>query len=372
VVTKTLTGSVQPVSDAKLVDTFGAPRSGGRKHEGIDIFADRGTPIHAITGGTIVQGFDGGKLGGVVVRIQGDDGRYYYYAHLNTGSTDGLRVGQRVNAGDQIGEVGNTGNAATTPAHLHFQVRENGEWINPFDFLQGLPDAEDGVGGALPGQGVDPFDIDRGAPPSVADTDHDGLTDPFEQLFGTDAGKIDTDADGLSDAYETGTSHTDPLSIDTDADGLTDATEIANGSDAGHAAIPDAVRRAGFGGLATLDSDQDGLSDAYEGRIGSNALAADSDGDGLSDGFEAARGSNPLSLDSDNDGLSDAFEAASGTLSPAQPAGVPGSGAGQFGQPGIPGTGGQFGTGLPGADGSEQLVPGGAVEDEYLDDGHDH
>ena len=127
-------------------------RSGGRRHEGIDIFADEGTPIHAITGGTVVQGFDGGNLGGVVVRIQGDDGRYYYYAHLKEGSTDHLEVGQRINAGDVIGGVGNTGNAATTPAHLHFQVREDGEWINPFEFIKNLPDAEEILTGAgVPG-----------------------------------------------------------------------------------------------------------------------------------------------------------------------------------------------------------------------------
>ena len=74
-------GAGRPIQGAKLTDTFGAARSGGRKHEGIDIFAPEGTPIHAVAGGTIVQGFTNG-LGGNVVRIQGDDGRFYYYAHL--------------------------------------------------------------------------------------------------------------------------------------------------------------------------------------------------------------------------------------------------------------------------------------------------
>ena len=77
-------GLVRPIQGAKLTDTFGAARSGGRKHEGIDIFAPEGTPIHAVAGGTIVQGFTNG-LGGNVVRIQGDDGRFYYYAHLTGG-----------------------------------------------------------------------------------------------------------------------------------------------------------------------------------------------------------------------------------------------------------------------------------------------
>jgi hypothetical protein len=347
--------AVQPISNAKLVDTFGAPRSGGRHHEGIDIFAKPGTPIHAIAGGTVVQGFDN-KLGGQVVRIQGDDGRYYYYAHLRAGSVDHLHVGEHVNAGQVIGQVGNTGDAATTPSHLHFQVREHGTWINPYDFVKGLPDVEDVTGAGLPGatDGIDPFAIDRGAPPSVADTDHDGLTDPFEQMFGTSATSVDTDHDGLSDSYETGTSHTDPLSVDTDHDGLTDATEVAHGSDPGHAAIPAAARAARFGGLSTMDSDSDGLSDAYEARLGTNPMAADSDADGLGDGFEAARGSNPLSADSDADGLTDGFEAAAGTLGSGS--GVPGTAA--AGTP-IPGTGALGDGELPGGDLQDDLPGGG-------------
>ena len=155
-----------------------------------------------------------------------------------------------------IGGVGHTGDAAGTPNHLHFQVRQNGQWINPFNFLTPLPD----IGGA-PGAGfapgaTDPFAIDPGGPPSVTDADQDGLIDQFEQLFGTDTTKADTDGDGLSDAYETSVSHTDPLSIDTDHDGITDAAEIANGQDPGHGQIPDAVRAAGFGGLATAGQRQ--------------------------------------------------------------------------------------------------------------------
>src|SRR5688500_8319504 len=80
-------GLVRPVTGAKLVDTWGAARSGGRRHEGIDIMAPEGSPIHAVAGGTIVQGFQN-QFGGIVVRIQGDDGRFYYYAHLTPGSTD--------------------------------------------------------------------------------------------------------------------------------------------------------------------------------------------------------------------------------------------------------------------------------------------
>jgi hypothetical protein len=306
----------QPVTGAKLTDTLGAARSGGRKHEGIDIFAPEGTPIHAVTGGTVVQGFQS-SLGGNVVRIQGDDGRYYYYAHLKDGSFGHLEVGERVNAGQVIGGVGHTGNAAGTPNHLHLQIRENNEWINPFDFLKGLPDIDDAMAGATAATfngAADPFAIDQGAPPSVADADSDGLIDQFEALFGTDSKLADTDSDGLSDAYEAAVVHTDPLSADTDKDGLTDSFEVAQKTDAGQAEIPDAVRAANFGGLASLDSDADGLSDLFEQRGGTNPLSADTDRDRLSDGEEVARRSDPNSMDSDKDGLTDAFEAQAGTL----------------------------------------------------------
>ena len=345
---------VRPIPGAKLTDTFGAARSGGRKHEGIDIFAPEGTPIHAVAGGTIVQGFTNG-LGGNVVRIQGDDGRFYYYAHLTPGSTDNLRVGQHVSAGEVIGGVGHTGDAASTPNHLHFQVRQNGQWLNPFDFLTPLPDVGGATGTAFAPGATDPFAIDAGGPPSVTDADADGLIDQFEQLFGTDPTKADTDGDGLTDAYETSVSHTDPLSIDTNHDGITDAVEIAQGQDPGHAQIPAAVRAAGFGGLATLDSDNDGVSDLQEQKMGTNPLDADSDHDGLSDGFEAAKGSNPLSIDSDHDGLTDGFESAAGSLEPVPQTGVPGGAALD---PGGSGAGG-VGSGALAA-GADPLTPGGA------------
>lgn len=366
-------GLVRPVTGAKLVDTWGAARSGGRSHEGIDIMAPEGTPIHAIAGGTIVQGFQN-QYGGVVVRIQGDDGRFYYYAHLTPGSIDHLRVGQRVRAAEVIGGVGHTGNAAGTPDHLHLQVRENGRWVNPYDFLTPLPEVGGAPGTGFPQGATDPFAIDPGGPPSVTDADQDGLIDRFEQLFGTDITKSDSDGDGLSDAYETSVSHTDAVSIDTDRDGLTDAHELAAGSDAGKAQISDAVRASGFGGLATLDSDSDGVSDLQEQKAGTNATVADTDRDGLSDGFEAAKGSNALSIDSDNDGLTDGFESAAGTLEPAAQAGVPGGAAlapGGFGQGGL-GQGGFGQAAGPLGAGTDPLTGGGPGLDEYADDGHVH
>jgi len=346
----------RPLIGRKLTDTFGAPRPGGRKHEGIDIFAPEGTPIHAITSGTVVQGFQN-ALGGNVVRIQGDDGRFYFYAHLKDGTNDHLKVGQHVNAGQVIGGVGHTGDAAGTPNHLHFQVRENGEWINPFKFVEPLPELPDALAGATVADDglADPFGIDQGSPPSVADADGDGLIDQFEALFGTDSKLSDTDHDALSDAFEAAVSHTDPLSGDTDQDGLTDAFEVAQKSDPGVAKIPDAVRAANFGGLATMDSDKDGLSDGFEQRARTDPLRADTDRDGLSDADEIARRSDPTSIDSDKDGLTDDFEAKQGTLDDNPLAGDPlaagslgdGSlGAGALGSVG----GGSLGAGALGGD----------------------
>jgi len=223
--------------------------------------------------------------------------------------------------------------------------------------------------------GADPFAIDPGLRPSnIRDTDNDGLTDDFEKLFGTDVNASDSDNDGLSDAYETATSHTDPLSADTDKDGLTDANEIAHGTDPGQAAIPDAVRQAGFGGLDNLDSDSDGLSDGFERRIGSDALKADTDADGVNDALEVARGLNPTSVDSDNDGLTDAIDphldapppGAAGGGFPGADGGIPGLAGGG----GVPGDGG----GIPGVVSTDPPGdhPGLGADDDYLDDAHDH
>ena len=256
-----------------------------------------------------------------------------------------------------------------TPNHLHFQVRENGQWLNPFNFLTPLPEVGGAAGMAFSAGANDPFAIDPGAPPSVTDADQDGLIDRFEQLFGTDTTKSDSDGDGLSDAYETSVSHTDAVSIDTDRDGLTDAHELAAGSDAGRAQVSDAVRASGFGGLATLDTDSDGVSDLQEQKAGTNATVADTDRDGLSDGFEAAKGSNALSIDSDSDGLTDGFESAAGTLEPAAQAGVPGGAALA---PGGFGAAGGFGAGPLGTDPLAAGVPGTGTDELAAADLHDH
>lgn len=109
-----------PVEGAVVRSTWHAPRPGGRSHEGIDLFARRGTPVRSATRGVVWKVGDD-PLGGRVVTVLGDGPAFYYYAHLD-GFADGLKVGDRVKPGVPLGTVGNTGNARTTPPHLHFGV----------------------------------------------------------------------------------------------------------------------------------------------------------------------------------------------------------------------------------------------------------
>lgn len=119
-----------------FVDTFLAPRAGYRKHEGVDIFALSGTPVLAVVNGVIenkgVNPLGGNKLW---VRSPGDNWSYYY-AHL-AGYAPGISNGTRVKKGQVIGYVGNTGNARTTPAHLHFETHvPSGAATNPYPILK--------------------------------------------------------------------------------------------------------------------------------------------------------------------------------------------------------------------------------------------
>lgn len=117
---------------------FGDPRDGGRRdHEGIDIFATRGTQVVAVANG-IITAVHTTNIGGRVV-WQHDPERNveYYYAHLES---QHVRAGDRIRAGDVVGTVGNTGNARTTPPHLHFAVYRPGRMaINPVPFLYDQP-----------------------------------------------------------------------------------------------------------------------------------------------------------------------------------------------------------------------------------------
>jgi murein DD-endopeptidase MepM/ murein hydrolase activator NlpD len=115
-------------------DTYGAPRSGGRTHLGVDMLAPTGTPIYAYEDG-VVSRLSENALGGTTLFLRGDSGDEYYYAHLS-GYADGLTAGQRVTVGQHIAFTGDTGNAAGTP-HLHFELRPGGGVnVNPFPYAQ--------------------------------------------------------------------------------------------------------------------------------------------------------------------------------------------------------------------------------------------
>ena len=118
--------------NAAIGSFWGMERDGGkRNHEGIDIFAKKGTPVVAITNGTI--SFTGERgLGGKQVWLRdGLFGKSLYYAHLDSIAVQG---GMTVKMGDTLGFVGNTGNAKTTPPHLHFGIYQSGA-INPLPFV---------------------------------------------------------------------------------------------------------------------------------------------------------------------------------------------------------------------------------------------
>ena len=120
-----------PVKGKRFDDTWGAARSQGRRHEGVDIFAKKNTPIRSTTPG-IVTKIGRNRLGGKVIGIQGP-GAWHYYAHLNKFAR--VRLYERVKEGQVIGYVGKTGNAKTTPAHLHYGVYLPSGAINPYPLI---------------------------------------------------------------------------------------------------------------------------------------------------------------------------------------------------------------------------------------------
>ncbi|WP_367105077.1 M23 family metallopeptidase [uncultured Psychrobacter sp.] len=121
-----------PLPGQHLTDTWGAARSQGRSHEGIDIFADRGTPIQATTQG-IVRKVGHNNLGGRVVVIVGPGGAGHYYAHLEDYAD--IDPNDWVDVGDTIGYVGDSGNAKGTPPHVHYGIYINGQAVNPYPLL---------------------------------------------------------------------------------------------------------------------------------------------------------------------------------------------------------------------------------------------
>jgi murein DD-endopeptidase MepM/ murein hydrolase activator NlpD len=150
-VTKRLTakGYVFPVYGASgFGDTFGAPRATTVWHHGQDIFAALGSPVLAVADGTLFSvGWN--DVGGNRLWLRDRDGNEFYYAHLAAFSP--LAVdGGRVQAGDVVGFVGNTGDAETTPYHLHFEIHPSSLLflgydgvINPYPYLRAWQHAAD-------------------------------------------------------------------------------------------------------------------------------------------------------------------------------------------------------------------------------------
>lgn len=106
--------------------------AGARSHEGIDIFAPKRTPVVAAAAGIVTRVNEGG-IGGKVVWLRPKGKNYtLYYAHLDE---QVVATGQEVNSGDTVGLVGNTGNARTTPSHLHFGIYAVGGAVDPLPFV---------------------------------------------------------------------------------------------------------------------------------------------------------------------------------------------------------------------------------------------
>ena len=127
---------VPAVAVERVVDTWGAARGGDRSHEGVDIFAPRGTPVLSTTRGVVSSVREAG-LGGKQVWVTGPAMERHYYAHLD-GWAAGLAEGQVVWAGDTLGYVGDSGNARGTPTHLHYGIYGNEGALDPLPRLRAL------------------------------------------------------------------------------------------------------------------------------------------------------------------------------------------------------------------------------------------
>lgn len=117
-----------PLPGGRFISPYGAPRDGGRRrHEGIDIAAPRGTAVLSIEAGKVVRVSEL-KLCGRRVAVAHGDGVESIYCHL---SAYAVAVGQEVRRGQIIGFVGTSGNARHSTPHVHFEIRRNGQPVNP-------------------------------------------------------------------------------------------------------------------------------------------------------------------------------------------------------------------------------------------------
>ncbi|MFN8049830.1 MAG: M23 family metallopeptidase [Acidimicrobiales bacterium] len=162
---------------AKMIsysDTFGAARSGGRSHEGQDLMSPKGTVAVAAVSGTVTSlRHDSSGLSGNSLRITDAEGWQYVYIHVNNDTpgtddganvyeqafVDGIRVGQKVVAGEPVAYVGDSGNAESTGPHLHFEIHSpDGAAVNAYSSLRAAPVSvlsADQMAAAAPGGSVD-------------------------------------------------------------------------------------------------------------------------------------------------------------------------------------------------------------------------
>jgi murein DD-endopeptidase MepM/ murein hydrolase activator NlpD len=119
-----------PHGSRGAIGEFGAPRDGGRTHEGFDIVAACGTPLVAVRGGRVRRtGYDPVLYGNYLLIHGEGEHRSYFYAHL--GRPPGVHRGERLFTGERVGVVGETGNARTVGCHLHFEIHIDGKPIDP-------------------------------------------------------------------------------------------------------------------------------------------------------------------------------------------------------------------------------------------------
>jgi peptidoglycan LD-endopeptidase LytH len=131
-------GFICPMNPAAVsfIDSWGAPRSGGRSHQGTDVMAPYGQPVMAVNNGTAYLSTS--SLGGISIWLSSDSGTAYYYAHLS-GYAGGVGNGGRVETGQVIAYNGNTGNAAGGAPHVHFEIHPGGVRngaVNPYPTLK--------------------------------------------------------------------------------------------------------------------------------------------------------------------------------------------------------------------------------------------
>lgn len=133
-----VSGRTCPVNGVTVFsDTWGAPRSGGRSHQGVDMLSAKGTALVAIESG-VIKRKSTSSLGGLTVWIRGNSGDEFYYAHLDSWA-GGLTKGQSVAVGDFIGTVGTSGNAPANVPHLHFEFHPGGgSAVNPTPLVRSL------------------------------------------------------------------------------------------------------------------------------------------------------------------------------------------------------------------------------------------